>query len=349
MKKIFIIIMCIICIPFNTYASGLNEKEASEILIPFEDDHIMTREETMIVLSKIVGINDYAMSLHMTVKKFDYEPFEDIDYNSYKGRLLDLAINIYGENSYPTRKLFYFNNTNFYGEDHVSGADVLSWMLNILYFEDYKHTSEENFKERAIKVGLIEPTEYIRREITAKDLKKFVERFLNCTVYIYLEPPETIVTNYNKDPDLKYIDIFNKTYKDKNIYIKDDGIYLENQKISIEGEQPIIDENGVYYMPIRWFANFFGFDTVEWYENEQIAILKDYEPLKKINEEDRFLLQFTNKVTEYYCGNTKKILEYYQECANNKLNTEPKIIDDNLYIPLRDTFENMVYNVIWCK
>ena len=90
-------------------------------MIPFEDDHIMTREEAMIVLSKIVGINDYAMSLHMTVKKFDYEPFEDIDYNSYKGRLLDLAINIYGENSYPTRKLFYFNNTNFYGEDHVSG------------------------------------------------------------------------------------------------------------------------------------------------------------------------------------------------------------------------------------
>lgn len=104
-------------------------------------------------------------------EKVDYEPFEDIDYNSYKGRLLDLAINIYGENSYPTRKLFYFNNTNFYGEDHVSGADVLSWMLNILYFEDYKHTSEENFKERAIKVGLIEPIEYIRREITAKDLK----------------------------------------------------------------------------------------------------------------------------------------------------------------------------------
>ncbi len=27
MKKIFIIIMCIICIPFNTYASGLNEKK----------------------------------------------------------------------------------------------------------------------------------------------------------------------------------------------------------------------------------------------------------------------------------------------------------------------------------
>lgn len=355
MKKVFILIFCtmyIFGITFNAKASNiensLDSREASEILVPFADEHIMTREEAMIALSKIIGINDNKMSRWMFVTQSDHFYYEDIKYNSYKGRTLDLAMDIFGKYSHPTKCVFYFRTSKFYGEEPASVADVLSWMLNVLYLSTNEYKGAENLKECANDVGLIDSEEYISSKMQAKTFKKIIERFLNCVVYQYLDDTDFSYIKYNiirdgentiyEDANLKYIDIFNKTYKDKNIYIKNDGIYLENEKILLNGEQPFVDENGIYFMPIRWFANFFGFDNVEWDESKQEVTLQNYKLLKNTNIENDFNFIFTNQIAEYYCGNKK--------CD---IDTAPKIIDDVFYIPMRDVFDSLVYNVIWCK
>ena len=345
------ILVIVISAALTLPVSAMTADEAVDILVPYEDEHIMTRNECITALSRMVGVNDDALVSEAYSYYYDASIKHDID--SFRGRGIFLSDSLFENSLAPTRTDFYFGNTNFYGDYPASVPDVLAWMLNVLRLEK-SYEGKDNLKSCAYDVGLLtNDSETMHNEITAYIFKILAKRFLMCTAYVYIGngndeiPPRNYpIRRINikeldegffgyDNPDLKYLDIFNQTYLAKNIYIKTDGIYLDNDKVDFEGKQPFTDATGTMLMPVRWFAELFGFKDAKWNVENGEAILAEY----KKYPSDSFKMKFVVGSSEY------EFVDSYIKPYD--FGIPAQIIDACMYVPLRTVCESLMYNVIW--
>lgn len=358
MKRLALLFLMLILLNITVAtAQTYTTDEAVDVLIPYEDDHVMTREECITALSRMIGVNDDKLIMESYSQYFDVNIKNDIDFYSFKGRSIFLADDLFEKSVAPTRTDFYFGNNNFYGDYPASVPDVLSWMIGVLYTEE-PYSGKNNLIDCAYNAGLLNnDSESMQQEITARIFKILAGRFLECTVYDYIGegsdaiPPQNYPikrTNIKKledgkieyrDSDLTYIDIFNQTYRNKNIYITNDGIYLGDSKVEFAGKQPFVDDNGTLLMPVRWLAQLFGFENVQYDENTGYVYLTEYKWLKNTDYLGNPQMVFRNGLTVYVFADSN-IEPYDFEMPAN-------IIDGCMYIPLRSVCESLLYNVVW--
>lgn len=336
---IFTIMNCILPFTARCMDRTISANEAVNILIPYEDDHVMTRKECMTAINRMIGISDKTVLAHTSWHFFDYPVKYDIEFSTYYGRFVDLGLHNY-DRIIPSQMDNYFK-----GEEFVKLNDVLLWMVNCIATRS--DIPKEDILKNALELGLIQDNEVLLlgKNILAKDFKIYSERFLECTVGIYFDNYDgtdidrftklnnTKFNGYDgKDEKFYYIDVFNDTYKDKVIKILGDDIYLGKNKLDNSNNSFFIDENGVMMMSVRSLAEIFDFDQeIIWDESTQTVNLKNNVELNMFFEVNSDVCSFAPNEVEFSFG------------------IPARIINDTMYIPMRTVCEGLTYDVIWCN